>query len=122
MTRNMELIRTILFEIEKKHKDVALLNFSIDNVERQEVAYHCKLAYEAGLVDHYKPHFGGNRLLTFSVGGLTWSGQDYLELIRNDEIWQKTINEVEEKKLPKTIEFLAKIAGRFTGAMLDEMN
>jgi len=32
------------------------------------------------------------------------------------------MKEIEEKKAPKTIDFIAMIAGKFTGALIGEMN
>lgn len=45
-----------------------------------------------------------------------------MELIRNEDVWEKTKEEIEKKKLPKTIEFLAQIAGIFAGNVISEMN
>lgn len=121
MKRDMELIRKILFYIEEKHEDVALPNIKIEGYEQKTVAYHCDLLYQAKLVSDYHCQFGDNTIYFFSVGGLTWDGQNYLEIFRDEKIWEKTTNEVEVKKLPKTIEFFAKVAGVFTGAALNEM-
>ena len=58
----------------------------------------------------------------FSVGKLTNRGHDYLELIRNDEVWKKTEKEVAEKKLPNTIETYGTVAASIAGAFLREFN
>ena len=58
----------------------------------------------------------------FSVFGLSNRGYDFLESIRNDEIWKKTKTEIEKKKLPRTIEFIAKIAGVFLGEFVKHKN
>lgn len=122
MKRDMELIRSILFKLETVHTDSAIYNLIIDGKSFEEVAYHCKIMYEANLIDNYDSQFADNKIYSFAIGGLTWYGHDFLEQIKNDEVWIKTVEVVEEKKLPNTIEFLAKIAGRFTGAMISEMN
>lgn len=56
------------------------------------------------------------------IGNLTSRGYDYLELIRNEDTWGKTTKEIEERKLPGTFEWIAKIAGIFTGNVVKELN
>ena len=49
-------------------------------------------------------------LLSFSIGNLTNKGYDYLELIRSDETWKQTEQEVKKKNLPQTIETYGMVA------------
>lgn len=123
MKRDMELIRKILFAIEEKYKpgDGVLFGPSIEGFDMPVIAEHCSLMYEKGLISAYKPLYADNTVYAFSVGNLTGSGYEYLELIRNESVWEKTKEEVEQKQLPKTIETIAKIAGVFTGNMLKEL-
>lgn len=124
MKRDMELIRKILFAIEEQYKpgDGYIFGLKIEGYDMPMIAEHCDLLYQQGLVKIYKPQFGDNRIFAFSVGNLTDRGYDYLELVRNDGIWEKTKTEIEEKKLPKTIEWFAKIAGIFTGNVIKEIS
>jgi len=122
MKRDMELVRMLLFAIEEKHIDVAIHNVKIEGFDLPTIAYHCKIMYEAGLISDYKSNYGGNRIIGFGIGGLTWVGQDYLELIRDDSRWELTMKKVEEAKLPKTIKFVAEVAGKFTGGIVSAMN
>jgi hypothetical protein len=124
MKRDMELMRKILFAIEEKYEpgDGTLFGLKIDGYDMKVVAEHCDFLYQQGLVKTYKPQFGDNTIIVFAVGNLTNRGYDYLELIRNNEVWDKTKTEIEEKKLPKTIEWFAKIAGIFTGNVVKELN
>lgn len=117
----MELIRAILLKIEEDHRYDSLCNIEIQNYSAEEIAYHCKIMYQVGLVDYYDSNNYDDELGIFVVGGITWQGHDYLELIRNDEIWKMTKREVKEKKIPNTIEYIAKIAGKFTGAVISEL-
>lgn len=124
MKRDMELLRKILFTIEEKYKpgDGYIFMLKIDGYDMQTIAEHCDLLYQQGLVQSYKPQLAGNGIYTFSVGNITSVGYDYLELIRSDDIWNKTKTEIEEKKYPKTIEWIAKIAGIFTGNLVKELS
>jgi hypothetical protein len=122
MKRDMNLVRKILFYIEECHVDVALNSLMIEGYDMKVVAYHCEIMYQANLVKDYKPVFGGDELLFFNVGGLTWNGQEYLELIRSDKIWNETIKKVDDEKLPKNISTIAKIAGKFAGGVISGMS
>lgn len=126
MKRDMELIRKILFEIEEKFEPgLGILHgIPIEGYDKCIVGDHCELIYQAGLITDYKDQRGGqgNKLLMFSVGKLTNRGHDYLELIKNDEIWNKTEKEVGEKKLPNTIETYGTVAASIAGAFLREIN
>ena len=124
MKRDMELIRKILFTIEEQYKPGKgyIWELKIEGYDMSTIAEHCDLLYQQGLVKTYKPQFGDDKIVAFSVGNITAQGYDYLELIRNDGVWEKTKTEIEEKKFPKTIEWFAKIAGIFTGNVVKEMN
>ena len=124
MKRDMDLLRKILFEIEEKYKpgDGLLFGLFIEGYDLPVIAEHCSLLFQKGLVTDYKPIPGDDTILEFQVGNLTSSGYDYLELIRNEGVWEKTKQEVEKKNLPQTIEMIAKIAGIFTGKVIKELN
>ena len=124
MKRDMNLMRKILFKIEEEYKPGAgfLRRLNVESYEMLTIAEHCDLLYQAGLIKSYKASHGDNTILTFFVGNLTNRGYEYLEQIRNEDIWAKTEKEIEEKKLPKTLEMIAKIAGIFTGNVIGEMN
>ena len=124
MQRDMELIRKILFELEEQYKpgDGFLFGLNIEDYDLQTIAEHCDLLQQKGLITAYKPVRGGDTIIAFQVGNLSSPGYDYLELIRNDDIWDKTKKELKKKKLPQTIEAIAKIAGIFTGEVIKGLN
>jgi hypothetical protein len=124
MKRDMELMRKILFKIEEDYVagSKKLKNLKIGGYDTNCIAEHCELLYQAGLIKLYEPSYAGDSIYFFDVGNLSNRGYDYLELIRNDDIWDKTKKEIEEKKLPKTVEFIAKVAGVFSGNFVKEFN
>ena len=62
MKRDMDLCRKILFKIEELYIDTALLNLQLENYDNLQIAYHCKILYEAGLIDSYNAHYADNTL------------------------------------------------------------
>jgi len=124
MERDIELQRTILFAIEKEYKAGEDFMFGprIVGYDLQVVAEHCDLLEQDGLIKKYAPHRGGGRIMDFRVGNLTSKGYDFLDLIRSNAVWEKTKTEIEEKKLPKTIEVIARVAGIFSANFFKELN
>ena len=71
MKRDMGLCRKILFAIEEQYVDTALHNLQIPEYTMEQVAYHCKILKEAGLITNYKALFASNHIIGFGVGSLT---------------------------------------------------
>ncbi|MGR8964205.1 DUF2513 domain-containing protein [Rhizobium leguminosarum] len=95
MRRDMDLIRELMLKLEAlpmrpggayiisyEDEEVQLPGYSAD-----EIAYHLRLIQQAGLttLSNFKPMNGG---ITFS--GFSWEGHDFLDSVRDPEIWQKT--------------------------------
>ena len=120
----MELMRKILFAIEEQFEPGAgtIHNINVGSFSLLDVAEHCSLLYQAGLISNYKPLRGDNTIMDFGIGNLTNQGYDYLELIRNDDTWKKTKEKVKENKLPETIESYGKVAASILRTFLREFN
>lgn len=82
----MDLIRKILFEIEKNTEPDQWFEISISGYEKDDVYYHVMLLKEAGLIDAKKVFDGGP---LFPIR-LTWNGHEFLEAAKNDTVWSKT--------------------------------
>ena len=117
MKRDMELIRKILFKIEEEYVSTALVNLRIDSYEKEQIAHHCKLIYEANLIDDYSEKYASNDLYLYSVGALTWEGHDFLDQIRQDTIWNKIKNVITRKGLPVSIDIIKSIATSIISSM-----
>lgn len=118
MKRDMELCRKILFAIEEQYVDVAIHNLKIEGYSMEQVAYHCKILHEAGLISDYKPLPGGNHIISFGVGSITWNGHEYLDKIRQDSTWNKVKDTLKEKGLPMTIDTVSKVATAIISQMI----
>jgi hypothetical protein len=124
MVRDLELMRKILFKIEDEYKagERFMYGPKVDGYDTQTIAEHCLLLYQGELINAYEPHVGGGIVMDFRIGNLTSSGYDFLELIKSDEVWEKTKTEIEVKKLPRTIEAIARVAGIFSANFFKELN
>ena len=116
MKRDMDLIREILLKVEELYVDTAIYDLTIDGYDMATVAHHCKLLHNAGYIFDYKAQYASNEIYTFSVGALTWTGNEYLEKIRDNSRWGKIKNTLIQKGLPFTIDMVKSVADAFITA------
>jgi len=93
--RNMDLVRELLFIIEK-NDDKKELPIPKD-WDREVVAYHLKILEQAGFVENYTKWAGNEPL--WILASLTWDGHEFLDSIRNNTIWNKTKEGIKGKGL-----------------------
>lgn len=110
MKRDMDLLRLVLLEIEEKYRCTALVNLAINGYSVESVVYHCQLAYDAGYVASCDVHYADGSVYWFSVGPLTWEGNDYLDKIRDGSRWEKIKKAASEKGLPLVAETVGTIS------------
>lgn len=92
MKRDMELVRTLLLRLESQHRGVGVIVFdygdeelAVDGYEPATIMGHLGLIVDAGLAHG---RLGGTG--SFSFDGLTWSGHDFVDNVRDEEIWRRT--------------------------------
>lgn len=91
MQRDMNLIRELLLKLEAMPlRPAACVMFDHDDADLtipgydfNQVRYHFELLKEVDLIAS-----SSSGTLTFSR--LTWAGHDYLDAVRDPEIWEKT--------------------------------
>ncbi|WP_298846326.1 DUF2513 domain-containing protein [Clostridium sp.] len=110
MKRDMDVIRKILLYIEKNYIDVALYDIEIEGYNFKTIAYHCSLCYDAEFISDYKGIYADDEIIDFGVGALTWKGHEFLEKIKDDNVWSKTKNVMKEKGIQFTIKAIEQIA------------
>jgi len=124
MDRDMDLIRDLLIKIKDNTDGESFFEAGncMPGIDYNKVRLHLELMEESGL-------FAGGRNgvlksfgYSFQIRRLSNYGYDFLEQITNDEIWEKTKTEIKEKKLPRTIEWIAKVAGIFWGSYMKNRN
>jgi len=122
MKRDMDFIRDSLLDIEEKAEPLEFypVNLSMLNkgYEKNYIMAQLLIMENARLFDKVAKDLNYG----FAVCGLSNTGYDFLETIRNEKIWEQTKNEIQEKKLPKTIKFIAEVAGIFCGELLKHKN
>ena len=87
MKRDMELVRQILFEVEKKEDPIEPLDPKIDGKSELEISYHVMLASDAGLIKALDRTAIG--VFRWSASFLTWDGHEFLDAARDEALWKE---------------------------------
>lgn len=109
MKRDLDLCKKILFKIEELYVDEDLCDIEIDGYNAEQIVYHFKLLKDGNFIKNYHVIPGDDGIYSFYVGNLTWEGHDFVEKVRNDNVWKKMINVMKDKFLPFTAQVLAPI-------------
>lgn len=118
MKRDMDLIRTIMLEIEKQYipgTDI-IRNFKVDALTREEAYEYLVLFEDAKLIQKLDKLKNGNGCDNVYPGNLSYYGYDFLDKIRDDGTWQKTVKTIAEKGLDMSIKTIGTIATAFITA------
>jgi len=98
MKRDMDLARELTLRIESMVPPAGLFDpflnldpsehaMKFDGFTVAEVHYHLHLLAEAGFLDGVKELRGSTCVM---VKGLTWKGHDFVDSVRDPEIWRET--------------------------------
>jgi len=114
MKRDMELVRKVLFAIEEQSDGTDILDLKIEGYDEKTVAYHCKILHDGGLVMNYEACYADiDYLDSFCVGSLSWEGNEFLDKIRSDTIWNNTKEMIISKGLPMALDVIKEVASNF---------
>ena len=89
MKRDLDLVRMILLEAEEADGMLDLSRFVDASHSLDLLGFHVEMMADAGLVDAEVGHVMGGRFSSVTVNRLTWAGEDYLDAIRSDTVWQR---------------------------------
>lgn len=89
MKRDMDLIRSLLLQVE----DIASAH--LDPYTKEQILYHKNLLVEAHLV-HGRALHGDDQLLAVMIDRLSWEGHEFLDAVRDENVWQQTKGRVEK--------------------------
>jgi hypothetical protein len=91
MKRDDDLIREILLAVEKREDfTITGADLWIEGWTQAEVTYHLLLLNDAGfLLGERVPYIGPGPNVAFYVERLTFAGHEFLDTVRDAEIWKK---------------------------------
>jgi len=119
MKRDIELVRSILLDVEAAEPGKPIFGFAYDGKSEAEVMEHVAILVDAGYLDGSIITDGMNQPSRCVIHKLTWSGHEFLGNAKNDAVWRKVMTQVGERTSSISIEvlkaLLVKAAARFYG-------
>lgn len=106
MKRDMDLIRHILFEIEKSSEPRYSSSISYGEYTNTEIAYHFELLLNADFAVGSSAMDETGMPFDSSIQYLTWEGHEFLGLCKKDTIWEKAKSKVWDTTGSISIELL----------------
>lgn len=119
MKRDWDTIREILVKVESctlPTDNVSLSDF--EDFRAAEISYHVGLLIEAGLINGQMYSSLGPSIKDFYAKRLTWSGHEFLDSIRKNNIWEKTKDYFAQKGIEMSFEAVKSVALKITGAII----
>ena len=109
MKRDMNLCRTILFEIEKWPTTTVPKQVEIEGYPPDTVGYNVSLLAKEGFIDGLDAAGDGDSVDVFLPSGLTPRGHDRVDLLRNDTTWNSSVTTqaMTEQQLPVVTAFVS---------------
>jgi hypothetical protein len=90
MKRDMDLIRTIMLDLESRAEPALNLSeLTIEGHDDDIVLEHLILLDEAGFISMNVEYYLGGEPPQFLVHRITWTGHEFLAAVRSDKIWAK---------------------------------
>jgi len=116
MKRDMDLIRTLLLQVEENPAHLSREAPHADGYSPEVIAEHAKLLIQAGLVDGTDASTRAGPM--FLLHSLTWQGHEFLEVARNETIWKKGVAVVQEKGLGMGFDVLKAVLTKLAQAAI----
>ncbi len=95
MKLNIDCVRDILLTIEAHpvpmNLHIKAFCEKLPDYSQTEIIYCCRRLHEANYINLFYSKFN-SKLLLDAVGDLTFSGHEFLEHIRNENVWSKSKN------------------------------
>ena len=104
MKRDMDLIRKILLKMEEAPDSYEGREIVIEGHSQQEISFHLMLLDEAGLVK--ATDLSSTRDCNWLPERLTDVGYDFLAAARNEEAWQRTLQEIGDRVDSEPLSFV----------------
>lgn len=117
MKRDWELIRQILLKIEESNGQHIMAE-EMGVYPKNWVIYNMKMACQGGLIEGEGRDYldGGGGF--FIATGLTPKGHDFLDQIRAEKTWAKTLELIKEKGLDLSFDTIKAAASAAVSSML----
>jgi len=91
-----------------------------EEYDGETIAYHLRLLLDKGYVDVRELNFLGQDYPSYIIHRITMQGHDFLDNIRNDNVWSSTKEEVQKSGFKTVaINVISEIASKYTKKMFN---
>lgn len=118
MKRDMDLVRSILMKVADSDRPVTIEELADEEHDRQLVGYHISIMNDAGLIKASLRSADNDPYYFCSVSSLTWEGNDFLDIVRSDTVWEKTKSTISKTVGSTTFEIVKSVAAKISATML----
>jgi len=109
MNCDMNLVRNILLHIENQESGYAPVDFVMNGYNHEQIHYHAYIMMQGGLIEGIIYTDFSSQSPQAIPKNLTWAGHEFLQAARNDTLWKKAIDTVQEKGGTITITVLGQL-------------
>ena len=109
MKRDIDLVRAILLEVESATGGVDVGELCSGQHEVDGVCYHVELMQQRGLIDANLWKDANGDVVSATVLGLTWDGQDFLDAMRDMRVWAKAKKAIRSSVGSTTFEVVKRV-------------
>jgi len=102
MKRDMDLAREILFQVETSGDPIEWVEIAVDGHSEEEISYHIKLLCQANLIEANDCSSMNGK--SWKATSLTWTGHEFLDAARNENLWNKAKTYLNEKGVEFTFD------------------
>jgi Hypothetical protein (DUF2513) len=101
MKRDLDLIRSILLEIENTPAGQSVHHLDFEGIDPAIIAEHVELLTQANLIDAKLArafnYSGVLAVSNYDIRMLTWEGHDFVTNVKNKTVWDKVKSTIAEK-------------------------
>ncbi|MCZ6653911.1 MAG: DUF2513 domain-containing protein [Planctomycetota bacterium] len=106
MKRDMDLVRKILLAIEGHDHSRAPKQIKLKGYADEQIQFHVWLMGRAGLLDVSEVSHSLSTSHRAIPRNITWEGYEFLELARQDSLWEKAKRKVSEAGAGLTLDVI----------------
>jgi hypothetical protein len=121
MKRDIDLMRQILFLVEETAEahEPLIHALSMEGIDQPLVDEHVKLLIDAGLLEGDYKYTTNNRILFTATRSLTPRGHDFLDNVRNANLWNHVRERVQATVGTASFDLIEELARQLVASVLN---
>lgn len=124
MKRDIDLLRVILLRVEAEGdpEEPLIHSLGVEGYDQAFVNEHVKILIESGYIEGEIKYSTNNRILLTAIRGLTPKAYDFLDNIRNNELWNRIRERIATTTGTASVPIIEHFAHQVVSAALSRPN